>query len=110
MNLILRIPDDLADRLGTMGELERRALEIFALEEFRFGRLNKADLRRLLGLATAAETESFLAAHAFEQDNVMPDEGARARAQQAVENILARRRGVRLGGLEIKTLVGEGRP
>lgn len=34
----------------------------------------------------------------------------KARARQAAENILARRPGVRLGGLKIKDLVNEGRP
>ena len=39
MDLTLRIPDDLAARLGASGDLTRRALEALALEEYRAGRL-----------------------------------------------------------------------
>ena len=46
----MRIPDELAERLGTGGDLSRRALEALALEEYRSGHLGKADLRRLLGV------------------------------------------------------------
>jgi hypothetical protein len=49
MNLILRIPDDLAARLGG-GDIERMALEALALEGYRAGRLTKPELRRLLRL------------------------------------------------------------
>lgn len=38
------------------------------------------------------------------------DEETRARARQAADNIIARRKGVRLGGLNIKDLINEGRP
>jgi hypothetical protein len=52
MNLTLRIPDDLAERLGAdAATLERRALEALALEEYRAGRLFASDLCRLLGLS-----------------------------------------------------------
>jgi hypothetical protein len=34
----------------------------------------------------------------------------RARARQAAGNIIARRKGVTLGGLNIKDLINEGRP
>ena len=52
MDVTVRIPDDLAHRLGTAGELERRALEALALEGFRLGHLTKPELRRLLGFGT----------------------------------------------------------
>jgi hypothetical protein len=35
--ITVRIPDDLARRLGTGGEVERRVLEALALDEFRQG-------------------------------------------------------------------------
>ena len=35
--ITVRIPDDLARRLGTVGEIERRALEALAVEEFKLG-------------------------------------------------------------------------
>lgn len=63
MKLVVRIPDDLAMRLGTTAELERRALEALALEEFKLGRLTKPDLRRLLGFGTRMELDGFLKAH-----------------------------------------------
>ena len=49
------IPDDLARRLGTGGEVERRAVEALALDEFRQGHLSRAELRQLLGFATARQ-------------------------------------------------------
>ncbi len=64
MNLIVRIPDDLAERLGAdVATLERRALEALVAEEYRAGRLDKPDLRRLLGFETGYEIDGFLKAH-----------------------------------------------
>ena len=62
MDLIVHIPDDLAERLGTAGELERRALETLALEEFKLGNLTKPELRRMLGLGRI-ELDGFLKKH-----------------------------------------------
>src|SRR5260370_12376761 len=62
--ITVRIPDDLARRLGTVGEIERRALEALALEEFRLGHLTKPERRRLLGFGTRAKLDEFLKAHA----------------------------------------------
>ena len=64
MNLNLEIPDDLAQRLAAAGDdLSRRALEGFALEEYKTGRISKAELRRLLGFETRYELDGFLKAH-----------------------------------------------
>jgi hypothetical protein len=64
MNLTVRIPDDLAARLSaTSGDLERRALEALVAEEYRAGRLDKLDLRRLLGFETGYEIDGFLKTH-----------------------------------------------
>lgn len=63
MNLKLHIPDDLAERFGAAGELERRALEALALEEFRHGRLTRPEVKELLGFATRGELDAFLVAH-----------------------------------------------
>jgi hypothetical protein len=63
MELTVHISDDLATRLGTAGELERRALEALALEEFKRQHLTKAELRRLLGFGTRAALDEFLKAH-----------------------------------------------
>ncbi len=64
MHLDLEIPDDLAGRLGAPGiDLSRRALEAFALEEYKTKRISKAELRRLLGIETRYDLDGFLKAH-----------------------------------------------
>jgi Uncharacterised protein family (UPF0175) len=64
MNVTVSIPDDLADRLRAEGDdLSRRALEGFSLEEYKAGRISKAELRRLLGFETRYELDGFLKAH-----------------------------------------------
>ena len=63
MDVTIHIPDDLATRLGTAGDLPRRALEALAVEEFRLGRLTQPELRRLLGLTTRQALDGFLKAH-----------------------------------------------
>ena len=59
MDITVRIPDDLARRLGTAGEVERRALEALALEEYKLGHLSQAELRRLLGFETGEALDEF---------------------------------------------------
>ncbi len=64
MNLTVHIPDDIAQRLSAdAATLERRALEALVAEEYRAGRLNKPDLRLLLGFETGYEIDGFLKAH-----------------------------------------------
>ena len=64
MELTLHIPDDVAQRLSAAGsDLSRRALEAFALEEFKAGWLTEPQLRQLLGLQTRHELDGFLKAH-----------------------------------------------
>jgi Uncharacterised protein family (UPF0175) len=63
MEITLRIPDELARLLGSTGEIERRALEALALEEYKLGHLTKPELRRLLGFGTRAKLDEFLKAH-----------------------------------------------
>ncbi len=123
IEITVRIPDELARRLGTVDEIERRALEALALEEFRLGHLTKPELRRLLGFGTRMKLDEFLEAHdvyePYTLDDVereredlaaiVPDEESRARAHQAAANIIARRKGMSLGGLSIKDLINEGR-
>ena len=60
MEIIVRIPDDLAARFGAAGDIERRALEALALDEFRHGRLTRSELKRLLGFATRGQLDAFL--------------------------------------------------
>jgi len=64
MNVTVQIPDDLAGRLGASGEdLSRRALEGFALEEYKRSHITKSELRRLLGLENRYELDGFLKMH-----------------------------------------------
>ena len=62
MDLTLRIPDELASRFASATEIERRALEALALEEFRVGHLSRPELKRVLGFATRGELDAFLIA------------------------------------------------
>ena len=71
--ITVRIPDDLAKRLGTVGELKRRALEALALEEFKQGHLTKPELRRLLGFGTRMKLDEFLKAHDIYEPYTMED-------------------------------------
>ena len=64
MNLTLRIPDEIATRLGATGPaLERQALEALVVESFRAGRLNKDELAQVLGLDGGDQIDGFLKAH-----------------------------------------------
>jgi hypothetical protein len=61
MNVTLRIPDEIAERLTAAGaDLEREALEGFALGAFRAGRLTRYELRQVLGIETRYELDGFL--------------------------------------------------
>jgi hypothetical protein len=74
MNLTVEIPDDLAGRLSAGGgDLSRRALEAFGLEEYKNGRISKAELRRLLGINTRYELDGFLKAHEVWVDYTIED-------------------------------------
>ena len=64
MQVTVDIPDDVAERLKAAGgDLSRRALEAFALEEYKRGQLSKAELRRLLGFASRDALDGFLKSH-----------------------------------------------
>lgn len=74
VNLNLEIPDDLAQRLGAGGDdLSRRALESFALEEYKAARVTQRELRRLLGFNTGYQLDGFLKAHGVWADVTIED-------------------------------------
>jgi Uncharacterised protein family (UPF0175) len=74
MNLTVQIPDDLASRLGAEGaNRSRRALEAFALEEYKSGHITQAELRRLLGFGTRYQLDGFLKAHDVWNDYTLED-------------------------------------
>lgn len=59
MDVTMHIPDDLAGPLkAATGDLPRRALE-----EYKSGHINKAQLRRLLGFDTRYELDGLLKGH-----------------------------------------------
>ena len=62
MEITLRIPDELARLFGSTSEIERRALEALALEEYKLGHLTKPELR-LLGFGTRSKLDEFLKSH-----------------------------------------------
>ena len=79
MQVTVDIPDDVAERLKRAGgDLSRRALEAFALEEFRRGLLTKVELRRLLGFGTRDALDGFLKVHGI-YENYSLDDLARER-------------------------------
>jgi chromosome segregation and condensation protein ScpB len=67
MDLVLRIPDDLAARLGATSDLSRQALETLAAEAYRAGRLTRPELRRFLGFGTRPQVDAFLKARGIDE-------------------------------------------
>ena len=119
MNVIVRIPDELAARLTAEGgDLERRALEALLLEEFRAGRLSKPELQQALGFAASNEADGFLKAHGVFEEETLKELGRDPEAQFAAQRgttgkalaaeFRAFRRGRTLGGLDLKELIREG--
>ena len=63
MEVILRIPDDVAERLAVAGgDVSRRALEALALEGYREHALTLYQISEMLALSRV-ETEDFLGRH-----------------------------------------------
>ena len=114
MNVTVRIPDELAARLAAQdGDLERRALEALVLEEFRAGRLSKAELQAALGFEGLTVVDGFLKSHGVSEESGRETDAQRAARQAMTGKALAAefrafRRGRRLGGLDPKELVREG--
>lgn len=62
--ITLEIPDDLVSVLAPSGEdLSRAALEAFAVDAYRAGRLSGYQLRALLGIGSRCELDGFLKEH-----------------------------------------------
>ena len=74
MTLTVQIPDDLAGRLsGAGGDLSRRALEAFALEEYKNGHVTEAELQQLLGFGSRYKLDGFLKEHGVWIDYTLTD-------------------------------------
>lgn len=71
--MTVQIPDDLASRMGSAGDLSRRALEALAAEEYKRSRITKPDLRRLLGFETGDQIDQFLKEHEVFEDYTLED-------------------------------------
>ena len=73
MNITVHIPDEMAERLAAEGgDLERRALEAFAVAEYQAGRLFASDLGQLLGLSRY-EVDGFLKERGIFHDYTLAD-------------------------------------
>ena len=119
MNVIIRIPDELATQLAAQGgDLERRALEALVLEEFRAGRLSTAELQQALGFALLNEADGFLKAHGVSAEQTSEELDRERQTQLAAHQLTAGkelaaefrafRRGRTLGGLNPKELIRVG--
>jgi hypothetical protein len=74
MEVTLQIPDEIARHMTQAGtDLSRRALESFALEEFKSGRITKPELRKLLGFGTRWKLDGFLKSHGVYEDYTLED-------------------------------------
>jgi predicted HTH domain antitoxin len=62
MDVTLRIPDEIAERLSAGGDMSRRALEALAAESYRERALTLYEVSEMLGLSRV-ETEDFLGNH-----------------------------------------------
>ncbi len=72
MDVTFQIPDELAGSVLTADDLSRRALEAFALEELRAGRITEAQLCEMLGLARI-QADGFLKSHGIFHDYTLAD-------------------------------------
>lgn len=61
MQIQIALPDDVACSLeAKWGSLERKLLEILALEAYREGSISVGKVRELLGMSTRLEVDAFL--------------------------------------------------
>ncbi len=79
MVVTFQIPDELAGAVAAAGDLSRRALEAFVLEEFRAGRITKVQLRKTLGLERI-ELDGFFKSHGVYDGYPMEDFEAERRS------------------------------
>ncbi len=61
MEVKFEVPDEIAAELGLSGEtLSREALEAFAADGYRLGKLSESEVRRLLGFDIRFQVHGFL--------------------------------------------------
>jgi hypothetical protein len=84
MQLNLQIPDDVARSIAEAGgDLSRRALEAFALEELRAGHITEFQFGKMLGLSRI-QLDGYLKAHGIYQDYTVEDFEAERRALKEI--------------------------
>ena len=72
MEVTFQIPDELAASVTDGGDLSRRALEAFALEELRAGHITEVQLCQMLGLARI-QVDGFLKSHGVFDEYTIED-------------------------------------
>jgi hypothetical protein len=72
VDVTFQIPDALVESVTAEGDLPRRALEAFALEELRAGRISEPQLCEMLGLARI-QLDGFLKSHGVFHDYTRAD-------------------------------------
>jgi len=72
MDVTFQIPDELVESVAETADLPRRALEAFALEELRAGRITEPQLCGMLGLARI-QVDGFLKSHGVFEEYTLED-------------------------------------
>lgn len=72
MNVSFEIPNEIAWRLAPAGELSRKILESFAVQELKAGRISEPELCQMLGLARI-QLDASLKAQGVYQDFTLED-------------------------------------
>ena len=72
MEVTFQIPDELVSGVISTDDLPRRALEAFALEELRAGRINEVQLCDMLSLARI-QVDGFLKSHGVFEEYTLED-------------------------------------
>lgn len=73
MQIVLDIPDNLAEVIAPGRDPARSALEAMALEGYRSDRLSEYDVQRLLGYESRFDVHGFLKAHGAFMHYTMED-------------------------------------
>lgn len=72
MEVSFQIPDDLVSSVAAAGDLSRRALEAFALEELRADRITEVQLCDMLNLPRI-QLDRFLKSHGLFEEYTLED-------------------------------------
>jgi predicted HTH domain antitoxin len=85
MQITIQIPDELGDRLASKwGDLERKLLELLAIEAYRELLISSGKVQSLLGMSTCLEVDAFLKAVGV---NLLYDEAELAADRRTMEQL-----------------------